>query len=103
MKKDIGGNKNLDSYLESLNDSQKNATWPEVLRGSRSVDEFLWKGARNAPIVQRVGAIILALAYLIVGFVFVSTAVEDRSWMAGASAAILFGIGAWFIRNALKK
>jgi hypothetical protein len=38
-----------------------------------------------------------------VAVVFVSMAVEQRSWFAGAFAAILIAVGGWFIRNALRK
>ncbi|MGC1297377.1 MAG: hypothetical protein WA869_20290 [Alloacidobacterium sp.] len=103
MRKRPGSKKELDSYIESVKVSQKNVTWPEVLRGSRSVDELLWKGARHAPMVQRIGVVILALAYLLVAVVFISIAVEQGSWFAGAFATILFGVGGWFIRNALRK
>jgi hypothetical protein len=64
MKKSTGSKKELDSHIESVKASQKNVTWPGVLRGSRSVDELLWKGARDGPMVQRIGVMILALAYL---------------------------------------
>jgi hypothetical protein len=101
MKKKSDSKKELDSYIESVKASQKNTLWPDVLRGSRSVDEFLWKGARDAPMVQRIGAVILALAYLMVALVFISMAVEQGSWFTGMFAAILFGVGGWFIRNAL--
>jgi len=103
MKRRNGSKKELDSYIESVKASQKNVTWPEVLRGSRSVDELLWRGACDAPMVQRIGVVILALAYLMVALVFISMAVEQGSWFAGAFAAILFGVGGWFIRNALRK
>lgn len=102
MKKNTGSKKELDSYIESVKASQKNTIWPDVLRGSRSVDELLWKGARDAPMVQRIGVVILALAYLLVAVVFVSIAVEQGSWFAGTFAVILFGVGGWFIRNALR-
>jgi hypothetical protein len=103
MKKKASSKKELDSYVESVKDRQKNVLWPDVLRGGRSVDELLWKGARGAPMVQRIGVVVFALAYLIVAVTFISTAVEQRSWLAGGSAAILLGIGGWFIRNALRK
>jgi len=103
MKKKSGSKEELDTYIESVEASQKNVTWPEVLRGSRSVDELLWKGARDAPMVQRIGVVILALTYLLVAVVFISMAVEQGSWFAGAFAVLLFGVGGWFIRNALRK
>ena len=95
--------KELDSHIESIKDRQKNVLWPDVLRGGRSVDELLWKGARDAPLVQRIGVVILALAYIMVAMTFISLAIEQRSWLASASALILLGLGGWFIRNALRK
>jgi hypothetical protein len=103
MKKETGSKKELNPYIESVEARQRNTIWPDVLRGSRSVDELLWKGARDAPLVQRIGVLILALAYLVVAVVFISMAVEQGSWFAGTFAAILFGVGGWFIRNALRK
>jgi hypothetical protein len=47
--------------------------------------------------------VILALAYLMVAVAFISMAVEQGKWFMGAFAAILFGVGGWFIRNALRK
>jgi hypothetical protein len=101
MKKNAGSKKELDSYIEAVKERQKNVTWPEILRGSRSVDELLWKGARDAPLVQRIGAVILGLTYILIGLAFVGMAVEQRKWFIGAAVPIIFGLGAWFIRNAL--
>ena len=103
MKRVKGKKKELDSYLASVEASQKNVLWPDVLRGNRSVDELLWKGARGAPLVQRVGVGILALAYLVVACVFVAIAAAQGSWIAGVFAGLLFGVGGWFIRNALMR
>jgi hypothetical protein len=76
IKKHFDSDKELDSYIESAEARERNVIWPDVLRNSRSVDEFLWKGARDAPLVQRIGAVILALAYLIVALAFISLAIE---------------------------
>jgi len=103
MKKKSGSKKELDSYIKSVKDRQENILWPDVLRGGRSVDEFLWKGARDAPLVQRIGAVILALAYLMIALAFVAMAIEQKKWFEWVSAVLLFGLGAWFIRNALRK
>ena len=43
MKKKAGRKKELDSYMASIEASQKNVIWPDVLRDGRSVDELLWK------------------------------------------------------------
>jgi hypothetical protein len=101
MKKNTGNKKELDSYIESVKARQRNLTWPDVLRGSRSVDEFLWKGARDAPLVQRIGAVILGLTYILVGVAFAGMALEQGKWFIGAAVPIIFGLGGWFIRNAL--
>ena len=101
MRKGSGRKKELDDYIESVKARQKNLIWPDVLRGGRSVDELLWKGARNAPLVQRVGVVILALAYVSVGLAFVSMSLEQGEWSTGAFAALLFIAAGWFIRNAL--
>jgi hypothetical protein len=91
------------SQIESITDRQRNLTWPNVLRNGRFVDEFLWKGACDAPLVQRIGAVILALAYVLVGLTFISIAVEQQKWSAAVFAVLLFVTGAWFIRNALRR
>jgi hypothetical protein len=101
MIKKSGSKKELDSYIESVKDRQKNILWPDVLRGGRSVDEFLWKGARDAPLVQRIGAVILGLTYILIGVAFAGMALEQGKWFIGAAVPIIFGLGAWFIRNAL--
>ena len=103
MKKKSGSKKDLDDYIESVKASQRNTTWPDVLRGSRSVDEFLWKGARNAPLVQRIGAVVLGLAYVVVAVAFAAMALEQRKWFIAVAVPIFFGLGGWFIRNALRK
>ncbi len=91
------------SYIESLEVRQKNILWPDVLRGGRSVDELLWKGASDAPLVQRIGILILASAYLIVALAFISRAAEQESWLAGFFACALVAVGGWFIRNAVRR
>jgi hypothetical protein len=95
--------KKLGSYIESVDVHQKNVLWPDVLRGGRSVDKLLWKGASDAPLIQRIGIVILASAYLIVAAAFISMAAEQRSLLAGFFASVLLGLGGWFIRNALRK
>ena len=68
------------------------------------VDELLWKGARGAPMVQRIGVVVFALAYLIVAVTFISSLACRATQLASRGpAAILLGIGGWFIRNALRK
>jgi len=103
MKKKLGNDERLDSYISSIAQRQRNTVWPDVLRGGRSVDEFLWKGARHAPLIQRIGVTVLAIAYLMMSVVFTSMAFGNGDGLAGVSAVVLFGGGGWFIRNAVRK
>ncbi|MDP9051908.1 MAG: hypothetical protein M3O31_14495 [Acidobacteriota bacterium] len=91
------------SYIESLEVRQKNILWPDVLRGGRSVDELLWKGASDAPLVQRIGILILVSAYLIVALALISIAVEQGSWLTAFFAFVSCAVGGWFIRNAFRR
>lgn len=101
MKKKPDNKKELDSYLESVKARQRNLTWPDVLRGSRSVDEYLWEGARDAPLIQRIGAVIVGLTYILIGLAFTGMALEQGEWFIGVAVPVIFGLGVWFIRNAL--
>lgn len=103
MKNRLGNKKKLDDCIESVKARQRNLIWPDVLRGGRSVDELLWKGARSAPLVQRIGVLILALAYVMVGVVFVSMSLEEREWSTALFAALIFIAAGWFIRNVLRR
>jgi hypothetical protein len=103
MRRRSGSKEELDSYIESLKASQRNIVFPDTLRGGRSVDELFWKGARDAPLVQRIGVVILALSYVLVGVVLIAMAIEQGNWFIGAFAAIPFVVGGWFIRSALLK
>ena len=103
MRKRSGSKKKLDSYIESVKARQRNLTWPYVLRGSRSVDEYLLKGARDAPLIQRVGAVVVALMFLTIALAVVAITIEQRKWFEGVFAILLFGVGGWLIRNALRK
>lgn len=103
MRKASNRRKDLDSYIEDIKARQRNLIWPDVLRGGRAVDEFLWKGASDAPLVQRIGAVILALVYIMVAVLIVDVAIEQGEWFIGVAAIFFFVAGAWFIRNALRK
>ena len=93
----------MDSVIEDHKAKQRNLTWPDVLRGSRSVDEFLWKGARDAPMVQRIGAIILALAYLAVALFFISWTTNGGGWLSGLFSLVLIAVGAKIVHSAVNR
>jgi cytochrome c biogenesis protein CcdA len=53
--------------IEEIEAKQRNTVWPDTLRNGSSVDEFLWKGSSNAPLVQRIGAWIFGLTFMLLG------------------------------------
>jgi hypothetical protein len=95
--------KELDAYIEDVRHSQRNTVFPDTLRGGRSVDELLFKGSPNAPLVQRIGVIVLALCYILAGLSFVLMAFEGRHWFLAAFAVLIFAVAGLFIRNAFRK
>ena len=52
--------------IEEIKAKQRNTVWPDTLMNGRSVDEFLWKGSPDAPLVQRMGAWIFGLAFMLI-------------------------------------
>ncbi len=103
MKQRSGSKKELDPYIEDMRDRQRNTVFPDTLRGGRSVDELLFKGVPHAPLVQRIGVLVIALSYVIIGVAFVLMTLEKKQWLTGLFAAVIFAAAGWFIRNALRK
>jgi hypothetical protein len=97
------GEEGLESYIGSIEERQKNVTWPHVLRNSRSVDEVIWKGVRGAPLVQRIGVAIFALAFLLVGITLVSMASQIGSRVPVLVGGTMLLAGAWMVRNAFRR
>ena len=100
MKRRITQGRN--PVVEDVAARQRNTTWPHVLRGGKAVDEYLWKGAKDAPPVQRIGAIILALAYLMMAIVFISWTFEGGGWPSALVSVCLIAAGAKIVHSAAK-
>jgi len=47
--------KDSEELRADMESRQRSTIFPDTLRGGRSVDALLWKGAPHAPLVQRVG------------------------------------------------
>ena len=54
-----------DGVIEEIKAKQRNTAWPDTIVNSRGVDEFLWKGSSDAPLVQRIGAWIFGLTFVL--------------------------------------
>jgi len=93
----------LDTYIESIKDRQSNLVWPDTMHNSRAVDEILWKGSRNAPLVQRIGIFIFAFVFVLAGLTVISMAIENKVWYLCALAAVIFMVAGRFIRNGMRK
>ena len=57
----------LSALVDELRSRQKNIVWPDPLRNSRNVDEFLWRGSPSATPVQRLGAAIFGIFFAAIG------------------------------------
>ena len=82
--------------IEELKEKQRNITWPEAMQNSRSVDELLWRGDPKAPLVQRVGIVLIASVFFFCSILLFSIPI-DREWEPGFVIPILFGCGSLFV------
>jgi hypothetical protein len=94
--------------IEEVKARQSNTIWPDTLRNSRGVDEFLWKGAPNAPLVQRIGAWIFGLTFILLALVLWDVAYEKHAWVFAVLAIIFLMLGgrvcySGFRKNAVKE
>jgi len=90
-----------DPLRDDLESRQRNTVWPDTLRNASSVDGYLWHGNPNAPLVQRVGAVVLGLAYLVCsGMIFY---IGTHFWPFYVPAALFAYVAFRMIRNAFLK
>lgn len=73
----------------------------------RSVDEFLWKGSPDAPLVQRMGAWIFGLAFMLIAVGVMDAYLEqspDRQSIAEVVFAIaVFAVGLKVFLNGFRR
>jgi hypothetical protein len=70
--KDNLGSSNTEKLIEDVSAKQRNTVWPDAMINSKGVDEFLWRGSPDAPLVQRIGAWIFGITFMFLGAMFVS-------------------------------
>jgi hypothetical protein len=92
-----------DRLIEDIKAKQKNTVWPGPLLNSRGVDEFLWKGSPDAPLVQRLGAWIFGVTFILLGAIFVDIAYERQSWVVIVVSIGLFLLGGRVFLNGFKR
>ena len=89
--------------IEEIKAKQSNTVWPDALKNSRGVDKFLWKGAPNAPLVQRIGAWIFGIFFLMAGVSFLNSAFERHSLLVLVIALAFFALGTRVCLNGFRR
>ena len=84
-------NSNHKKLIEDIEAKQRNTVWPNTMINSRGVDEFLWKGDPNAPLVQRMAAWIFGIVFLLIGLGWLDVGYE-KHWLIFAVLSIV-----WFL------
>jgi hypothetical protein len=70
--------------IGKLKARQSNTLWPDTLRATRDVGEFLWHGDTKATPVQRAALVIFALMYLVPALGFAIFMFKEKSWVLRA-------------------
>jgi hypothetical protein len=92
-----------DQAIEEVRAKQRNTVWPDPFINSRSVDEFLWKGSPGAPLVQRIGAWIFGLTFILIGLGWVDVAYERRWPVFGVLSILWFAVGGKVFLNGFRR
>lgn len=91
--KDKTESPDAEKLIEEVRAKQRNTLWPDTLLNGRSVDEYLWRGSPNAPLVQRIGACIFGLLFMFGGAMFVEAdreATPDRKSLVPVIVGVAF-------------
>jgi len=72
----------FEQIREELEARQRSYLWPDYLRATRNVFEFLWKGDPKAKPVQRIGLILFAFHFWVAGVFFVAFAWSSEAWIS---------------------
>jgi hypothetical protein len=89
--------------IDDIEAKLKNTVWPDTMINSRSVDAFLWKGDPDAPLVQRVGAWIFGLFFILGGVGWATAAYEKQSPLVGLLSIGWFLIGGKVFLNGFRR
>lgn len=90
-------------FVEEMRAKQSNTVWPDPLINSRGVDEFLWKGSADAPLIQRMAAWMFGLFFILGGVAFLDVAHKKQSWLFGLLSIGWFLVGGKVFLNGFKR
>ena len=91
--------KSTQEVVDELKARQRNLVWPDALISSRRVDEFLWRGAPDAPLVQRVGARLFGLAFTLAGIFGLIVTYEKHFIAFGILSIVCIYVGGRIFLN----
>jgi hypothetical protein len=96
-------NSDQERLVEEIEAKQRNIDWPDAMKNSSSVDEFLWKGSPDAPLVQRMGAWIFGLTFMLMGLCLFDIAYEKQDRACGIFSLLPFFLGVKVFLNGFRK
>ncbi|MBS1805006.1 MAG: hypothetical protein JST28_16730 [Acidobacteria bacterium] len=92
-----------DESIQNVRAKQSNTLWPDTLINSRGVDEFLWRGSGDAPLVQRIAAWIFGVAFVLVGIVWLDVAYTKGWILFGVLSIVWLFVGGKVFLNGFKR
>jgi hypothetical protein len=96
-------NPEQERLIEEIEAKQRNIDWPDAMNNGRSVDEFLWKGDLDAPLVQRMGAWIFGLTFILMGLGLFDIAYEKQDRMTGVFSLLPLFLGIKVFLNGFRR
>jgi hypothetical protein len=96
-------NSEQERLVEEIEAKQRNTVWPDTIKNSSSVDAFLWKGSPDATLVQRIGAWIFGLAFMIAGLAILGITHKELTWPDVLVSLIAFLIGGKVFLNGFRR
>ena len=94
---------NQDELIEDVKARQENTVWPDTLKNGSSVDAFLWRGDPDAPLVQRMGAWIFGITFILGGLGWLGAAFQRHWPVFGLLSTFWFFIGGKVFLNGFRK
>jgi hypothetical protein len=90
-------------FIGELEAKQRNTVWPDPMINSRGVDEFLWRGSPDAPLVQRVAAWILGIFFILAGLAWLVGAYLRGWWVIAVLSILWFYVGGRVFLNGFRR
>jgi lipopolysaccharide export LptBFGC system permease protein LptF len=96
-------NRDQEKFEEDIRARQQNIIWPDTVRNARSIDEYFWRGAENASLVQRIAAWLFGVAFIGLGLMFLWLAHREGSFLGIAVSVVLLALGARIFFNGCRR